>query len=94
VGVARNQFGAQRLFPNSLPPIRLKQPRTLGEYHSATEGTRLPPALQRIVDEAKHACAEVNNGEFASEWGNVQRIDLIGDLRSDWVLNDVAHQAS
>ena len=56
--------------------------------------TRLPPALQRIFDEAKNACAEVNNGEFALEWGSVQRIDLNGDLRSDWVLNDVGFACS
>jgi len=56
--------------------------------------SRLPPALQRIVDEAKQACAEVNNGEFALEWGSVQRIDLNGDLRSDWVLNDVGFACS
>lgn len=56
--------------------------------------SRLPPALQRIVDEAKMACAEVNNGEFALEWGSVQRIDLNGDLRSDWVLNDFGFACS
>lgn len=56
--------------------------------------TKLPPALQQIVDEAKKACAEVNNGEFALEWGSVQRIDLNGDLRSDWVLNDVGFACS
>jgi len=56
--------------------------------------SRLPPALQLIVDEANKACAEVNNGEFALEWGSVQRIDLNGDLRSDWVLNDVGFACS
>lgn len=56
--------------------------------------TRLPPALQRLVGEAKKACAEVNNGEFALEWGSVQRVDLNGDMQSDWVLNEVGFACS
>ena len=48
----------------------------------------LPKPLAEKVEAAKKACADFENGQFALEWGAVSRVDLDGDLRPDWVLND------
>ncbi|QCO55482.1 hypothetical protein EOK75_06770 [Pseudorhodobacter turbinis] len=54
----------------------------------------LPAPLQKIVNEAAQTCAEFDNGEFALDWGSVQRADLDGDLQSDWILNDSGFSCS
>ena len=43
---------------------------------------------------ARHACEDVENGEFALEWGAVTRTDLDGDLSPDWVLDESAYACS
>lgn len=48
----------------------------------------LPTQLQDKVEAATKACAGYENGEFAIEWGAVERVDLDGDLYLDWVLNE------
>jgi hypothetical protein len=48
----------------------------------------LPAALKKVAIEAAKTCAEFDGGEFALDWGSVQRVDLDGDLQSDWVLNE------
>ena len=54
----------------------------------------LPPLLAEKVKVAEKACADFENGAFALEWGAVSRVDLDGDLRPDWVLNDFAFACS
>ena len=60
----------------------------------SSDVSQLPPILLKKIDEATNACAEFNNGEFALEWGSVQRVDLDGDLHSNWVLNEVGFACS
>lgn len=54
----------------------------------AQEFTELPLALQEKVELAAQACSDFENGEFAMEAGAIVRIDLDGDLKADWVLNE------
>ena len=54
----------------------------------------LPNPLAEKVEAAQKACADFENGEFVLEWGAVSRVDLDGDLRPDWVLNDSAFACS
>ncbi|WP_170408151.1 hypothetical protein [Ruegeria arenilitoris] len=54
----------------------------------AADVSQLPPGLQTKVDLAAQACAEFNDGQFDLDWGAVERVDLDGDLRRDWVLNE------
>ena len=54
----------------------------------------LPTALAEKVTVAREACANVDNGEFALEWGSVTRTDLDCDLHTDWVLDDSAYACS
>ena len=48
----------------------------------------LPAQLQEKVENARQACAELEEGVFQLEWGAVDRVDLDGDLNQDWVLNE------
>ena len=61
---------------------------------SALDLTGLPAALAEKVTEARQACADNGNGEFALEWGAVTRTDLDGDLQPDWVLDESAYACS
>jgi len=54
----------------------------------ASEISELPALLQEKVVQAQRACSDFENGQFALEWGAVTRVDLDGDLRPDWVLNE------
>ena len=54
----------------------------------ASEISGLPEQLQEKVEQAREACSGFENGQFALEWGAVSRVDLDGDLRLDWVLNE------
>ena len=67
---------------------------TLPPAANALDLTGLPAALTEKVTAARQACAEVENGEFALEWGAVTRTDLDGDLQADWVLNESAYACS
>ena len=60
----------------------------------AQDLSTLPKPLAEKVEAAQKACANFENGEFALEWGAVNRVDLDGDLRADWVLNDSAFACS
>ncbi len=55
----------------------------------AEDISMLPQALLAKVEDARAACSVIENGEFAIEWGAVSRVDLDGDLRADWVLDEV-----
>ena len=55
----------------------------------ASEISELPALLQEKVVQAQQACSDFENGQFSLEWGAVTRVDLDGDLRPDWVLNEV-----
>ncbi len=61
---------------------------------NALDLTGLPAALAEKVTLARQACANVENGEFALEWGAVTRTDLDGDLSPDWVLDESAYSCS
>lgn len=54
----------------------------------------LPEALQKIVSDAAQTCTDFDEGEFALDWGSVQRVNLDGDLQGDWVLNDSGFSCS
>jgi len=54
----------------------------------------LPAQFQEKVNQAQQACSDFENGEFALEWGAVARVDLDGDLRPDWVLNEASFACS
>ena len=56
--------------------------------------SELPLLLREKIEEAREACAEFNNGEFVLQWGGVSRVDLDGDLRSDWVLDEFGFACS
>lgn len=60
----------------------------------AQDITRLPAQLQSKVEAAKAACAAIDGGEFALEWGAIERTDLDGDLYTDWVLNEFGFACS
>lgn len=61
---------------------------------SASEISEIPAQLQEKVNQAQQACSDFENGEFALEWGAVARVDLDGDLRPDWVLNEASFACS
>ena len=67
---------------------------TLPQPAIASEMSELPAQLQEKVNLAQKACADFENGDFAMEWGAVARVDLDGDLRPDWVLNEVSFACS
>ena len=62
---------------------------SLPEPAIASEISELPAQLQEKVNQAQQACSDFENGEFTLEWGAVARVDLDGDFRSDWVLNEM-----
>ncbi|WP_181892906.1 hypothetical protein [Falsiruegeria mediterranea] len=61
---------------------------------NAADVTELPKGLQAKVELAKKACEEFDNGQFDLEWGAVERVDLDGDLYSDWILNEFGFACS
>jgi hypothetical protein len=67
---------------------------TLPQPAIALEISELPVKLQEKVNLAQQACADFENGDFTMEWGSVARVDLDGDLRPDWVLNEVSFACS
>jgi len=60
----------------------------LAQTSAAQELSTLPEGLASKVEAARQACADFDNGQFAMEWGAVSRVDLDGDLRLDWVLDE------
>lgn len=60
----------------------------------AADVSELPQELQAKVELAAKACKALANGEFRLEWGAVTRVDLDGDLYSDWVLNEFGFACS
>jgi hypothetical protein len=57
---------------------------------NALDLTGLPVGRAEKVNVARQACADVDNGEFALEWGAVTRTDLNGDRTAAWVLDESA----
>ena len=76
------------------PVIAIAALATLPLTVNALDLTGLPAALAEKVTVARQACAKVENGEFALEWGAVTRTDLDGDLQPDWVLDESAYACS
>ena len=66
----------------------------LASIGQAQDLSILPKPLAEKVEAAKKACVDFENGQFALEWGAVSRVDLDGDLRPDWVLNDYGFACS
>ncbi|SHK08392.1 hypothetical protein SAMN05444000_11872 [Shimia gijangensis] len=54
----------------------------------------LPQQFQEKITLAKKECAEFSDGEFYIDWGAVNRVDLDGDMRFDWVLNEFGFACS
>lgn len=54
----------------------------------AQDLTGLPAPLVAKVTAARAACASLDKGEFALDWGAVTRTDLDGDFYPDWVLDE------
>lgn len=54
----------------------------------AQEASDLPEPLAAFVEEARQACADFEGGTLSVGWGAVRRVDLDGDLRADWALNE------
>ena len=54
----------------------------------------LPRQLLEKVEAAQRACSDFENGQFAMEFGAVHRVDLDGDLRPDWALNEAGFACS
>lgn len=55
---------------------------------NAQDLSGLPAQLLEKVEAAQQACSDLENGQFAVEFGAVHRVDLDGDLYSDWVLDE------
>ena len=60
----------------------------------AADLSDLPAPLQKKIDQAQQACSNFEGGEFALEWGAITRIDLDGDLRADWALDETSFACS
>ena len=60
----------------------------------AADLSDLPAPLQKKIDQAQQACSDFEGGEFALEWGAITRIDLDGDLRADWALDETSFACS
>ncbi|WP_299353469.1 hypothetical protein [uncultured Shimia sp.] len=61
---------------------------------SAQDLSDLPGQLLEKVEAAQQACSDFENGQFALEFGAVQRVDLDGDIYRDWVLNEAGFACS
>lgn len=55
---------------------------------NAQDLSGLPAPLLEKVEAAQQACSDLNNGQFAVEFGAVHRVDLDGDIYPDWVLDE------
>ncbi len=61
---------------------------------AAQDLSDLPGPLADKAEAARQACADFENGTFALEFGAVHRVDLDGDLRPDWVLDEAGFACS
>jgi hypothetical protein len=61
---------------------------------SAQDLSDLPSQLLEKVEAAQQACSDFENGQFALEFGAVQRVDLDGDIYRDWVLDEAGFACS
>jgi hypothetical protein len=61
---------------------------------NAQDWSGLPAQLLEKVEAAQQACSDLDNGQFAVEFGAVHRVDLDGDLYSDWVLDEAGFACS
>ena len=65
-----------------------------GVSANAQDLSGLPAQLLEKVEAAQQACSDLDNGQFAVEFGAVHRVDLDGDLYSDWVLDEAGFACS
>ena len=61
---------------------------------NAQDLSELPTQLLEKVEAAQRACSDLDDGLFAVEFGAVHRVDLDGDLYSDWVLDEAGFACS
>lgn len=72
----------------ALALLACSQPSQAQELPELPELSELPEPLAAFIDEARAGCTEFEAGTLAVEWGAVRRVDLDGDRRSDWALNE------
>ena len=60
----------------------------------AQDRSELPQQLLEKVEAAEKACSDFENGQFALEFGAVNRVDLDGDIQRDWVLDEAGFACS
>jgi hypothetical protein len=60
----------------------------------AADISDLPTPLQEKINQAEQVCTDFEDGEFVLEWGAITRIDLDGDLRADWALDETSFACS
>ena len=60
----------------------------------AQDWSLLPQQLLENVEAAQQACSDFENGQFALEFGAVQRVDLDGDIYKDWALDEAGFACS
>ena len=61
---------------------------------NAQDLSGLPAQLLEKVEAAQQACSDLDNGQFAVEFGAVHRVDLDGDIQPDWVLDEAGFACS
>lgn len=60
----------------------------------AQDWSGLPEHFVAKIKAAQQACSEFDNGQFALEFGAVQRVDLDGDIYKDWALDEAGFACS
>ena len=61
---------------------------------NAQDFSGLPTQFLEKVEAAQQACSDMEDGQFALELGAVHRVDLDGDIRRDWVLDEAGFACS
>ncbi|WP_174822009.1 hypothetical protein [Ruegeria arenilitoris] len=61
---------------------------------NAQDLSELPFPLLEKVEAAQQACSDFENGQFALELGAIHRVDLDGDIKRDWVLDEAGFACS
>lgn len=66
----------------------------VGVSANAQDWSGLPAELLEKLASAQQACSDLDNGQFAVEFGAVHRVDLDGDIQQDWVLDEAGFACS
>lgn len=61
---------------------------------NAQDWSGMPEQLIEKIEAAEQACFEFEKGQFTLEFGAVHRVDLDGDIRRDWVLDEAGFSCS